>query len=108
MENGKINPILIKKYKKYIDWILLVYMYNCENLTDILKINTLKRKDVLKTMKKEEANQVDIFKILEENSQNIKDEEVLNLKNQLTFFTKIAIIIIANVPIAQQDRAVAS
>ena len=27
-ENGKINPILIKKYKKYIDWILLVYMYN--------------------------------------------------------------------------------
>ena len=85
MENGKINPILIKKYKKYIDWILLVYMYNCENLTDILKINTLKRKDVLKTMKKEEANQVDIFKILEENSQNIKDEEVLNLKNQLAF-----------------------
>ena len=59
-ENGKINPILIKKYKKYIDWILLVYMYNFENLHDILKINTLKRKDVLKTIKKEEREEIDI------------------------------------------------
>ena len=41
-ENGKINPILIKKYKKYIDWILLVYMYNFENSNDILKIKSLK------------------------------------------------------------------
>ena len=23
----KINPILVKKYKKYLDWILLVYLY---------------------------------------------------------------------------------
>ena len=23
----KINPILVKKYKKYIDWVTLVYKY---------------------------------------------------------------------------------
>ena len=84
-ENGKINPILIKKYKKYIDWILLVYMYNFENSKDILKLNILKRKDVLKTMKKEETEDVDIFKILEEKSKDIKEDDILKLKNQLVF-----------------------
>ena len=84
-ENGKINPILIKKYKKYIDWILLVYMYNFENLHDILKINTLKRKEVLKTIKKEEREEIDIFKVLEEKSKDVNQEDILRLKNQLIF-----------------------
>ena len=84
-EDGKINPILIKKYKKYIDWILLVYMYNFECSKDIFKINTLKRKDVLKTMKKEEKEEFDIFKALEEKSKDIKAEDILKLKNQLVF-----------------------
>ena len=84
-EDGKINPILIKKYKKYIDWILLVYMYNFESSKDILRINTLKRKDVLKTMKKEETEEIDIFKVLEEKSKDIKEEDILKLKNQLAF-----------------------
>ena len=84
-ENGRINPILIKKYKKYIDWILLVYMYNFESSKDILRINILKRKDVLKTKKKEETEDVDIFKVLEEKSKYIKEEDILKLKNQLVF-----------------------
>ena len=29
-KDGKINTILIKKYKKYLDWILLVYEYEKE------------------------------------------------------------------------------
>lgn len=84
-ENGKINPILVKKYKKYIDWILLVYMYNFETSKDVLKINTIKRKDILKTMKKEEADDVDIFKILKEKSKDVKEADILKLKNQLIF-----------------------
>ena len=84
-ENGKINPILIKKYKKYIDWILLVYMYNFESSKDVLKMNTIKRKDILKTLKKEETEDVDIFKVLEEKSKGIKEEDIINLKNQLIF-----------------------
>ena len=84
-ENGKINPILIKKYKKYIDWILLVYMYNFENSKDILKINTIKRKDILKNIKKEDKEEVDIFKVLEEKSKDIKEEDLLKFKNQLIF-----------------------
>ena len=84
-ENGKINPILIKKYKNYIDWILLVYMYNFENTKEIMKVNTLKRREILKDLKTEEEEKIDIFKILEENSKNVTDEEILELKNKLIF-----------------------
>ncbi len=84
-ENGKINPILIKKYKNYIDWILLVYMYNFENTKEIMKVNTLKRREILKDLKTEEAEKIDIFKLLEENSKNVTDEEILELKNKLIF-----------------------
>ena len=84
-EKGKINPILIKKYKNYIDWILLVYMYNFENTKEIMKVNTLKRREILKDLKTEEEKKIDIFKLLEENSKNVTDEEILELKNKLIF-----------------------
>ncbi len=32
--DNKINPILVKKYKKYLEWILLVYEYEKENIGD--------------------------------------------------------------------------
>jgi ATP-dependent helicase/nuclease subunit A len=34
---GKINPILVKKYKRYIDWILLTYIYEKQNCEDIMR-----------------------------------------------------------------------
>ena len=84
-ENNKINPILIKKYKKYIDWILLVYLYNKENLKDVMKLNVLKKGDIIKGLKDEEEEEIDIINILEENSKNIKQEDILALKNELAF-----------------------
>ena len=38
LENGKINPILLKKYKKYINWILLSYFYHPEQAKKIMHI----------------------------------------------------------------------
>ena len=42
-------------------------------------------KDILKNIKKEDKEEVDIFKVLEEKSKDIKEEDLLNLKNQLIF-----------------------
>lgn len=84
-ENGKINPILVKKYKKYIDWILLVYMYNFESSKDIFKLNILNRKDLLKKEKTEELSNINIFEVLEECSKDVKNEDILKLKEQLEF-----------------------
>ena len=44
--NGKINPILVKKYKKYMDWILLVYKYNEKQIKDTVKLNIVNRKKI--------------------------------------------------------------
>ena len=51
----KINPILIKKYKKYLDWIILVYKYNETKIKDICT-----------------------FKIINKNHINIKKDNKLN------------------------------
>lgn len=85
LENGKISPILLKKYKKYIDWILLVYLYNTEKSKEIMNINILKKQEILKDLKVEEKQEIDIFKLLEEKSKDIKEAEIIALKNELTF-----------------------
>ena len=85
LKNGKINPILLKKYKKYIDWILLVYLYNIETSKNMMNINILKKQEILKDEKTEEKQEIDIFKLLEENSKNIKKEDIIALKNELAF-----------------------
>ena len=85
-ENGKINPILIKKYRKYIDWILLVYLYNQEKSKSIINMNILKKHELLKEMiEEQEKEEIDIFSLLEEKSKEITEEQVLELKNKLTF-----------------------
>ena len=84
-ENGKINPILLKKYKKYIDWILLVYMYNEKVSKETIKINVIKREEILKDLKEEDNEKIDIFKLLEEKSKSITDEEIEELRKKLEF-----------------------
>ena len=97
-EDGKINPILLKKHKKYIDWILLVYLYNKDSVKDIIKLNVLKKKDIVKDLQigDEEEKKTDIFEILEEYSKNVKDEDIVTLKNELAFEYKFKDLI--NVP----------
>ena len=81
-QNGKINPILLKKYKKYLDWILLVMNYEKDSIKSILKLNVHNKKDLLKTLKKDETSKKDITKELEEvkTNKNIQEEidKVLN------------------------------
>ncbi len=51
-KDGKINTILIKKYKKYLDWILLVYEYEKEKNKDCMLLNIYKKQDILNRCKK--------------------------------------------------------
>lgn len=51
--NKKINPILLKKYISYLDWIELVYLNN--NMKDLINLNEYKKKDVIQ---KEEENEI--------------------------------------------------
>lgn len=84
-ENGKIEYILVKKYKKYLDWLMLVYLYEQENINQILNWNVYSKKDVLaenRELPRKENN--DIIQEFEENNIDISTgiqqelQEILN------------------------------
>ena len=87
-KNEKINPILIKKHQNYLDWLLLVYYHDFEKMKENLNVNVYKKLDLIKSLKPEEKQEIDLFKLLEENSKNVTDEEIAKLKNELDFTYK--------------------
>ena len=80
--NEKVNYILLKKCKKYIDWILLVYKYEEESIKNIATLNTYNKKELLKTFKTVENDKIDIIKELEkhekDNNQIKRIKDILN------------------------------
>ena len=91
--NEKINYILVKKYKKYLDWILLVYLYEQENKKDLFTLNVFNKKELLKSFSKVKEDEVNIKEILE-NKKICKDiekniSEVLEYKYEYQLATTI-------------------
>ena len=66
----KINRILVKKYKKYLDWILLVYLYEKNNINEIIDLYVVNKKDAIRDFKEIEKEEVDIREILEADNKN--------------------------------------
>ena len=56
-DKKEINHVLLKKYKSYLDWIELVYFNNIDNINDYMKLNVIKKNDLLKELN--EDNVVD-------------------------------------------------
>lgn len=70
----KINPILVKKYKKYLDWILLTYLYEKESIKNIIDLHVISKNDAQKSFKQIDKEEVDIKSILESHLV-VKDKE---------------------------------
>lgn len=84
-KNGnKINQILIKKYKKYLDWINLVYLYEKGNTKDLIEYNVLEKEEIIKKCKRIEQEEIDVVKMLEEHKKDKEEikkiEEILNFE----------------------------
>lgn len=84
-ESNKINPILIKKYKKYLDWILLVYQYEKESEKNI-ELNIFQKQELLDSIKQKEKEHIDVVKILDEKP--ISNENVEKIKDILNYSYK--------------------
>ena len=82
-QGNKINPILVKKYKKYLDWILLVYYYETGNIKDIGALNIYNKQSLIKDLKQEKKENINVLEILEAN--NIDKKEIENLENILNY-----------------------
>lgn len=91
--DGKINPILIKKYIKYIDWILLVYFYNKLEIEKFAELKIYNKKQVLDFCEKPAEENIDIkskIKNKDVNEEQIQRiSEILNKKYDYELSTKI-------------------
>ena len=80
---NKINPILLKKCKSYLDWIMLVSVYNKFDFEKIANIEVLE-KNKLNTNSKEEV--VEKINIQEKLSNNKQDEKKLKqIKEEIEY-----------------------
>ena len=85
-ENIKLDAKLMKKANSYLDWIMCVYLFNQGRtitlkgeqykLSDIITLNVSNKKDLLKTLAKEEVvEQIDLKEKIGQILKNKSDEE---------------------------------
>ena len=91
--NDKINYILLKKYKRYLDWILLVYEYERQNIESLANLNIYNKSEILKSFKNIEKQETNVIKELESKETNNKDienlQKIIEYKYKYIFNTKI-------------------
>ena len=84
-QEGKINPILVKKYKTYLDWILMVYYSDFDKMKNLTNVNIFVKDDLIKELKPEEKQEIDLIRMIEENSKEVTDTEIKKVENELSF-----------------------
>ena len=93
-QEDKINPILIKKYKNYLDWILLVNKYNEERAKELLTLNIFKKEEIINNLKIEDSDE-------EIKVQDVEQEEEIfdvnyKYKNSIEIPTKTSVTAIVS------------
>ena len=80
-QNQKINPILIKKSIKYIDWILFVNGYEQEKMKTLTTLKTFTKKQVMDFCETVKLDEIDIIEKMEK--EKVKEYEIKEVANQL-------------------------
>lgn len=85
---NKINPVLVKKFKRFIDWILLANIYEKKKIINIAKVNVINKKEIIKDEQTEDE-EIDVLKILEEAEENKEEEKKISklLEYEYTYKT---------------------
>lgn len=89
-QDDKINPILVKKYSKYMDWILLVYFYELPKIQSLVELKTYTKKDVLSFCQKIETENLDMIEILEKKEKDTKEIEKIAKELNITYLHELA------------------
>ena len=92
-QDGKINSILVKKQIKFIDWILLVYLYEEKQLKDVAELTICNKQEILDIDEEINEEETNIKEILDKEPINdveiTKIEDALNKKYKYELATKI-------------------
>lgn len=92
-KNNKINPILVKNYKNFLNWILLVYYYEKDRAENILKLNLYTKQELVSKFTEIEKEEIDVIKLIEEKDKNKKQLEQIQKILNYSYPYKIATII---------------
>ena len=97
----KINPILVKKYKRYLDWILMTYMYENQKGPEMMELKVWNKIDILSSIKKVEQEEVDVIPILEEYKVNNNAQEEIKKVLEYQYKHKLATTIPTKTSVTQ-------
>ena len=89
-ENNKIDSELVKKYNSYLDWLELIYIYNKDKLKNIIDLKEYKKKELINKLSKEDDDNINIEKILNENLKNKELDGELENKLKWKYKYKIS------------------
>ncbi len=80
-EYSKINPNIVSKYKSYLDWLELVYLFNKDkDLNNVLEFYSYTKNEIMKDIKQEEGTESNFNEIINKKLQNSKiDNNITNL-----------------------------
>ena len=84
-QEGKINPILVKKYRSYLEWLLLVYYSDFDNMNKLANINVVKKEELIKSLKPEEKQEIELLKMIEEKCKDVSEKDLEELEKELNF-----------------------
>ena len=84
-EKGKVNPVLLKKYKRYLDWIMLVYLYNEKNIKEISSLEIIKKTELMIQNVKEENKEIDIKALISDCLQTVDEKDVEEIRKILSY-----------------------
>lgn len=83
----KINEILVKKYKSYLDWIILVYLYEKHNTEKLIELNEINPKKIITSNQKQEKNinSKALKEIIETHTINVTENEKNEILNKIEY-----------------------
>ena len=84
-ENEKINPILVKKYKTYLDWLLLVYLYENKNTNKLIELKEIETNQIIsnKDNQVQKINSNQIIQML--NKKEYSKELLEDIRNKIEY-----------------------
>ncbi|MBE5806179.1 MAG: helicase-exonuclease AddAB subunit AddA [Clostridiales bacterium] len=79
-DNEGINHILLKKYKTYLDWLILIYFNNKEKIEGYLKLNIIQKDKFLNLLDKDdEIVEINLVDNLNNKAKLLNDEKANEL-----------------------------
>ena len=87
-DKERIDNKLVKKAKSYLDWIMLVYLFNKNNIKDIMELYEHNKNDLIKEIinKEETADNINLINVIEEEAGKLKnEEEIENISKELNW-----------------------